>query len=61
MTPNESGNTTRVCEWCAEAIHEKALKCPRCQNIDRDRRHYLVGLTGWGVTLLLLVIVFGRV
>ena len=41
MTSNEPDSATRVCEWCAEAIHEKALKCPRCQkwrkDIDEDR------------------------
>jgi hypothetical protein len=32
---------TRPCEWCAEAIPAKALKCPKCakwrKDIDKER------------------------
>lgn len=53
---------TRVCEWCAESISEKAFKCPHCQkwrrDIESDRRLYF-GMTV-GLFLLLLVI-FGTI
>lgn len=38
----------RICEWCAESIPQKALRCPRCHNwrrdIVNDRRRVVVGI-----------------
>lgn len=41
MSENRVEPGMRTCEWCAESISAKALKCPRCtkwrKDIDQDR------------------------
>jgi hypothetical protein len=41
MEETTSTADTRVCEWCAEKIAQKAVKCPKCtkwrKDIDQDR------------------------
>jgi hypothetical protein len=36
LIPRPSSASTRVCEWCAESIPEKALKCPHCTKWRKD-------------------------
>ncbi len=49
--------STRVCEWCAESISEKALKCPHCakwrKDIAEDRKNFFTNLAA---SILLLVL-----
>jgi hypothetical protein len=53
---------TRVCEWCAKSISEKAFKCPRCQkwrrDIAEDRRQFLTFYAAGSVSLIVAVILF---
>ena len=36
MTENPNQTTTRICEWCATEIPNKALKCPNCNKWRKD-------------------------
>jgi hypothetical protein len=44
----ETVTSTRACEWCAEPIPEKALKCPHCtkwrKDIAEDRKNFFTYL-----------------
>jgi hypothetical protein len=50
---------TRICEWCAESISIKALKCPRCtkwrKDIEEDRRDYITAIVSTILIGILLV------
>jgi hypothetical protein len=43
--PPHAPPAKRICEWCAESIPERALRCPHCTNwrkdIARDRQTFL--------------------
>ncbi len=57
-----STTSTRECEWCAESIPEKALKCPHCtkwrKDIAEDRKKFFTHATGSVVLCVLSAIFF---
>ena len=56
-----SSTSTRICEWCAESIPEKALKCPHCtkwrKDIAEDRKKFSTN-TAASIVLCVLSIIF---
>jgi hypothetical protein len=52
MAASDENEGTRVCEWCAETIPEKALRCSHCQKWRKDIEKEKILSYVWGLAAI---------
>jgi hypothetical protein len=59
MTTATVEQATRACEWCAEQIPQRAVRCPRCQKWRKDIEQGRVLCYIWSSLVIFPGFVFG--